>query len=364
MDIKELVRSLADPQSENMKAWTGGLGQLERLLENTCGGRGPESAGSDMFPGFPSTSASSQALPSPAPLNNPGVQNPSPWFHHQSPFPMGGDMHAPAPSTGSPYWLPHPQYPPTAANEPHQPRYQSGSDLYPGSATATPWWFGASGAGLPSSQYFPSPAGRGDHVPFQPSPPSPQKGSSGGYLQHSLGVGSTNQPHPLAGPPANQQHALAGLPTNQPHLQPPEQGAPIGSHPRSLAGSGMGLSGQAGFRGQEEGPMTPQGAPPQQQQQHYGQEQGRYEAPPPQAPQAPRAGFGGDGGGSWPAPEPSTKRPKAEGEPKPEEKASSSGASNEGTPRKKGRRKRDEAKKKKHDVPLDPKKGLQRKNIR
>lgn len=29
MDIKELVRSLSDPHSENMKAWTGGLGQLE-----------------------------------------------------------------------------------------------------------------------------------------------------------------------------------------------------------------------------------------------------------------------------------------------------------------------------------------------
>lgn len=351
MDIKELVRSLSDPHSENMKAWTGGLGQLERLLENTCGGRGPESAGSDMFPGFPSTS-SSQAVPSPAPLN-PGGQNPNPWFH-QSPFSMGGDMHPPAPSSGSPYWLPHPQYP-AATSEPHQPRYQGGNDLYPGSAA--PWWLGASGTGLPSSQYFPGPpTGRGDHVPFQPSPPSPQKG--GGYLQHSL-----------AGPPANQQHPLAGPPTNQSHLQPPEQPAPMGLHQRTLPssspllGTGMGLSGQTAFRGQEAGsagPMVSQGAPPQQQ--HFGQEQGRYEAPPPQAPQA---GFRAEGG-AWPPQEapPSAKRPKAEEEPKPEEKASSSGTSNEGTPRKKGRRKRDEAKKKKHEVPLDPKKGLQRKNIR
>lgn len=250
MDIKELVLSLSDPHSENIKAWTGGLGQLERLLENTCG-RSSESTTSDMFPGFPGSS-SSQTMPSPAPLN-PG-QPPNPWFH-QSPFSMGSDIHAGSASTpvsGSPYWLPHPQYPPASGNS-DQSRYQGGgSDLYSASSAATattpsPWWFGhgasATGSGLHSPQYFQphvttTSMSRNEHAPtsFHASPPpSSAQSQKSGYLQHGLATPQLLQ-QPLHSPAASQHRGLS--PPTSSQTTPVSQHQPMGSvsqpHQRSL----------------------------------------------------------------------------------------------------------------------------------
>ncbi|KAH7974229.1 hypothetical protein HPB49_012304 [Dermacentor silvarum] len=170
MDIKDLV--FPDPRLDTMKAWTGGLGQLERFLESSCS-RSTEPAPSDMFPGFPS-SGSSQAMPGSAPLNPSTATNP--WFH-QSAFSMA-DLHSGASGTasssmaGSPYWLPH-QYTATPTADPHQSRYGTSNDLYSASTSATPWWFGhgtsAAGSGLHSSQYFQQHMARNDHMsnPFQ-----------------------------------------------------------------------------------------------------------------------------------------------------------------------------------------------------
>ncbi|KAK8778935.1 hypothetical protein V5799_019724 [Amblyomma americanum] len=194
-----------------MKAWTGGLGQLERFLENSCS-RSTDPAPTDMFPGFPS-SGSSQAMPGSAPLNPSAAANP--WFH-QSPFSMAADIHSgtsgPAPSsmTGSPYWLPHQQYTP-APTDPHQSRYSAGNDLYSASA-ASPWWFGhgtaaSAGSGLHSSQYFPQHVTRNDHMsnPFHTST-TPSKP---GYLQHGLATAQHLQQQQSMPSPAQHLHQSA-----------------------------------------------------------------------------------------------------------------------------------------------------------
>ncbi|KAL3187722.1 hypothetical protein MRX96_024748 [Rhipicephalus microplus] len=223
MDIKDLV--FPDPRLDTMKAWTGGLGQLERFLESSCG-RSTEPAPSDMFPGFPS-SGSSQGMPGSAPLNPGAAANP--WFH-QSAFSMATDIHSGASGTasssmaGSPYWLPPHQYAPTPAADPHQSRYSAGNDLYSAStsAGATPWWFGhntsTAGSGLHSSQYFQQHVPRSDPMsnPFH-TPQHVQSAPAQQRINHQSMMAPISSSSQMMAPPQSQplnSIASGGLDTN------------------------------------------------------------------------------------------------------------------------------------------------------
>lgn len=223
-------------------------------------------------------------------------------------------------SQGHPYWLPH-QYPPGG-----QSHYQGSPEVY----SPNPWWFGHPGSGL---QYV-------------PSPPSFPESGRGGYLERG---------------PAPQQHFCPDSQQHQP--MPPRQMAsslvPDGSQQYAPCQPSYAVPSQHAYGTGPFADASPDARPYHGEQQTYGHHP-QFRGPdargenhawePPFA--APAGREGGD-----PA-----DRPAEEG---------TSGGNEQPEPildrepgkRSKGKRKREEAKKKKV-LPPDPVKRLQRKNIR
>ncbi|XP_064483480.1 helicase ARIP4-like [Ornithodoros turicata] len=259
-----------------------------------------------MFPGF------TNSVPSPR-----GSQGTGPWFP-EPPFPVGRSEPE---AQNHPYWLPH-QYP-------RGGRYQS-PELY-SSTGPNPWWFGH-----PSSarQYFPHSFPERSNY-FEPAQQQQQQQQQQHFpmaTEQAVGSQDTTNQHFVPSNPDVSSYSLA-----------PTQ------HTVSYSGGGNfpvnGLQDMQGYPpfNQEHVPYNvPQGAPVQGSTQRFSQVN-------------KVADTAVEENSGWQQPQfvPPSNEPKEQA-PKVEE---------QGDKKPKGKRKREEAKKK-PDAPPDPLKRLQRKNIR